>query len=116
VHFLYAGKYDGLAPYLFMLTLVPLVMWIGSTMGHALNAAEKPRFVFWAYVSSGAATFLLGIPLVIHFGLWGAVYGMLLSGTTYTIALAISFFFTFWDAGLKRIGQAGGAVEYQTYR
>jgi O-antigen/teichoic acid export membrane protein len=95
VHLLYAGKYDGLAPYLFCLTLVPLVMWVGGTMGHALNSVEKPHFVFWAYVSSGAATFLLGIPLVIHFGLWGAVYGMLLSAATYTIALAISFLLRF---------------------
>jgi O-antigen/teichoic acid export membrane protein len=97
VHLLYGGKYDGLAPYLFVLTLVPFVMWIGGTMGHALNAVEKPQFVFWAYISSGAATFLGGIPLVIHFGLWGAVYGMILSASAYTIALAISFLFRFWN-------------------
>jgi O-antigen/teichoic acid export membrane protein len=114
VHVLYAGKYDGLAPYLFMLTLVPLVMWIGSSMGHALNAAERPRFVFWAYVSSGAATFLLGIPLVIHLGLWGAVYGMLLSGTTYTVALAICFLLTFWNAGLRQTEQVSGPVEFES--
>jgi O-antigen/teichoic acid export membrane protein len=96
VHVLYAGKYDGLAPYLFLLTLVPFVMWIGGTMGHALNAVEKPHFVFWAYLSSGAATFLLGIPLVIRFGLWGAVYGMLVSAAMYTAALAVSFVFRFW--------------------
>jgi O-antigen/teichoic acid export membrane protein len=95
VHILYGGKYDGLAPYLFMLTLVPLVMWVGGTMGHALNAAERPHFVFWAYVSSGTATFVLGVPLVIHLGLWGAVCGMLLSSATYTIALAISFVLRF---------------------
>lgn len=97
VHLLYGGKYDGLAPYLFVLTLVPFVMWIGGTMGHALNAVEKPQFVFWAYISSGTATFLGGIPLVIHFGLWGAVYGMILSASAYTIALAISFLFRFWN-------------------
>jgi O-antigen/teichoic acid export membrane protein len=95
VHLIYAGKYDGLAPYLFALALVPLVMWVGSTMGHALNSVEKPHFVFWAYVSSGIATFVVGIPLVIHFGLWGAVYGMLFSGATYTIALAVSFLIRF---------------------
>ena len=95
VHILYAGKYDGLSAYLFILTLVPLVMWVGGTMGHALNAVERPHFVFWAYVSSGIATFVVGIPLVIHFGLWGAVYGMLVSGAAYTIALAISFLFRF---------------------
>jgi O-antigen/teichoic acid export membrane protein len=97
VHLLYAGKYDGLAAYLFALTFVPLVMWIGSSMGHALNAMERPHFVFWAYGISGAATFLVGIPLVIHFGLWGAVYGMLVSAGTYSLALAICFWFTFYN-------------------
>jgi len=95
VHILYAGKYDGLAPYLFLLTVVPLVMWAGGTMGHALNAVEKPHFVFWAYVTSGAATLFLGVPLVIYFGLWGAVYGMLLSSFAYTFALVISFLLRF---------------------
>jgi len=92
MHVLYAGKYDDLAPLLFVLALLPLVMWVGSTMAQALNAVEQPRFVFWAYVCSGAATFLGGIPLVIHYGLRGAVYGILLSGAAYTVALAIGFF------------------------
>ncbi len=93
VHILYAGKYDGLAAYLFVLALLPMVLWIGNAMNHALNAVEKPRFVFWAYLTSAAATFLGGIPLVMHFGLWGAVYGMLFSGVTFTVAVAIGFFF-----------------------
>jgi O-antigen/teichoic acid export membrane protein len=95
VHMLYNGKYDGLAPYLLLLALVPMVIWIGTTMGHALNAVERPQFQFWAYASSAVMTSLLGIPLIIHFGLWGAVYGMLLSSATYTVALAISFLLTF---------------------
>jgi O-antigen/teichoic acid export membrane protein len=95
VHILYAGKYDGLAPYLYLLTAVPLVMWVGGTMGHALNAVERPHFVFWAYVTSGAATLFFGIPLVIHLGLWGAVYGMLLSSVAYTLALVIGFVLRF---------------------
>jgi O-antigen/teichoic acid export membrane protein len=97
VHIVYGGKYDGLAPYLFVLALVPMVLWIGTTMGHALNAAERPKFQFWAYVSSAIATFVLGVPLVIHFGLWGAVYGMLVSSGTYTVALAVSFLLNFWN-------------------
>ncbi|HEU0046222.1 MAG TPA: hypothetical protein VFQ43_01295, partial [Nitrososphaera sp.] len=56
-------------------------------------ALEKPRLVFYSYLCSGAATFLGGIPLVIHFGLLGAVYGMLLSAGTYMVALAVGFFF-----------------------
>jgi len=91
VHILYAGKYDGLASHLFILALVPLVLWLGTTMGLALNAMERPKFQFWAYLCGAGATFLLGIPLVIRCGLWGAVYGMLLSGAVYTLALAICF-------------------------
>jgi len=62
-------------------------------MNHGLNAVEKPRFVFWAYLTSAAATFVGGIPLVMHFGLWGAVYGMVVSGVAFTMAVAVGFFF-----------------------
>jgi len=66
-------------------------MGTGNTMNNALISSERPKLVFLAYVCSAAATFLGGIPLVLHFGLWGAVYGMLLSGVTYTGALAVAF-------------------------
>jgi O-antigen/teichoic acid export membrane protein len=95
VHFLYGGKYDDLVPYFFALGFLPLIMWIGTTMAQAFYGAEKPKFVFWAYVGSGAATICLGIPLVTHFALWGAVYGMLLSSAAYTMVLATTFFWTF---------------------
>lgn len=95
VHLLYGGKYDDLVPYFYALGFLPLILWIGTTMGQAFFGAEKPKFVFWAYVGSGAATVCLGIPLVTHLGLWGAVYGMLLSSAAYTIVLAATFFWTF---------------------
>jgi O-antigen/teichoic acid export membrane protein len=91
MHLLYAGRFDGLAPLLSTLALLPLLMGLGHTMNDALKSVERPRLVFYAYLSSGAATFLLGIPLVIHFGLRGAVYGMLVSGGTYSGALALGF-------------------------
>jgi O-antigen/teichoic acid export membrane protein len=93
VHALYAGKFDGVAPLLFLLALLPLLMGIGNTMNDALKAAELPKMVFYAYLASGAATLLAGIPLVSHFGLQGAVYGMLVSGATYSAFLALAFFF-----------------------
>jgi O-antigen/teichoic acid export membrane protein len=93
VHALYAGKFDGVAPLLFLLALLPLLMGIGNTMNDALKAAELPKMVFYAYLASGAATLLAGIPLVSHFGLPGAIYGMLVSGATYSAFLALAFFF-----------------------
>lgn len=91
MHVLYAGKYDGLAPLLYVLALSPLLMGIGGTMMNGLNAAEKPKLVFYGFLCSAGATLLLGIPLVSHWGLRGATYGMLLSGATYAIAMTIGF-------------------------
>lgn len=99
VHILYGGKYDDLTPYFFILASLPLITWIGTTMAQAFYGAEKPKFVFWAYVGSGVATVCVGIPLVTHFGLWGAVYGMLVSSAAYTIVLAGTFFWTFRPLG-----------------
>ncbi len=95
MHVLYAGKFDGLAPLLYLLALSPLLIGIGGTMANALNAVEKPRLVFYAFLSSGTATFLLGIPLVMHFGLWGAACGILVSGATLVGTLTVAFCSTF---------------------
>jgi O-antigen/teichoic acid export membrane protein len=92
MHWLYAGKFDGLAPMLYILAFLPLIMGIGNTINAALKACEKPELVFYAYVCSGAATLLLGVSLTIHLGLRGAVYGMLVSAGAYTATLGIGLF------------------------
>jgi O-antigen/teichoic acid export membrane protein len=91
MHWLYAGKFDDVAPLLYVMAFSPVLMAIGNAATCALNAVEKPRLVFFAYVCSGVATVLGGIPLVIHYGLRGAVYGMLFSAATYSMALAVGF-------------------------
>jgi O-antigen/teichoic acid export membrane protein len=91
IHLLYAGKFDELVPMLFVLALVPLTMAIGNTLSDAIRAVEKPRLIFYAVVSSALATFVIGLPLVRYFGLQGAVYGMIVSGITFTAALAVAF-------------------------
>jgi O-antigen/teichoic acid export membrane protein len=95
-HLLYGGRYDDAASLLTLVALLPVVMGVGHTMNAALKAAESPRLVFWAYAASGAVTFLAGVPLVARFGVRGAVYGMLLSGCSYTAALAVGFITHFW--------------------
>jgi O-antigen/teichoic acid export membrane protein len=92
MHGLYNGKFDGLASMLYLLAFLPLIMGMGNVMSAALSAAEKPKLVFYAYLSSGAATLLGGIPLVIHFGLMGAAYGLLLSAAVFSGTLALCFF------------------------
>jgi len=59
--------------------------------------------VFYAYVASGLVTFLAGTPLVIRYGVRGAVYGMLLSAAAYTLMLLASWLpFRFRTAGQSR--------------
>jgi O-antigen/teichoic acid export membrane protein len=91
VHRVYGGKFDDVATLLGALTMVPLLMAIGNTMNAAMKSGEKPNMVLYAYLASGAATFAAGIPLVIHFGVRGAVYGMLVSAGVYTATLGIGF-------------------------
>ena len=105
MHVFYAGKFDGLAPLLYILALVPFLTGIGGTMINALNAIEKPRLVLYAYICSATVTFLSGIPLVVHLGLPGAAYGMLLSGGTYTGALAIGLLYN-----IHNLRQTGDSV------
>jgi O-antigen/teichoic acid export membrane protein len=107
MHVLYAGKFDGLAPILFILALLPVLTGIACVMANALNAAEKPKLVFLAYLCGAVSTLLLGIPLVMRFGLRGAVYGMLASGGTYAGALFVGFLFTVYN----KMETVGGDVE-----
>ena len=91
MHVLYGGKFDDVTPLLGTLAFLPVVMGIGHTINGALKASERPNFVFYAYVISGVTKIILGIPLVQHLGLRGAVYGMLASGAVYTTAMAVGF-------------------------
>jgi O-antigen/teichoic acid export membrane protein len=100
LHILYDGRFDDLASLLYLLAFLPLLMAVSNALSVALNAAEKPRLVFYAYASSGVATFGVGIPLVIHFGLAGAVYGMLFSGAVFSGVLFVGVRFGVWKHGL----------------
>jgi O-antigen/teichoic acid export membrane protein len=106
MHFLYAGKFDDVAPLLGMLALLPVVMAIGNTMNDTLKALEKPKLVFYAYLCSGSTTIVLGAPLVTRFGLRGVVYGMLLSATAYTVALAVALLSSVYrkEIGTRYVG------------
>ena len=102
MHAVYAGRFDDVAGLLGTMALFPLVMGLGNTMNAALKSMEKPQAVFYAYVASGGATFFIGIPLVIHLGLRGAVYGMLVSSGVYSLALGIAFFSVIHAGGYAR--------------
>jgi O-antigen/teichoic acid export membrane protein len=91
MHLVYAGKFDDISVLLSVLALLPVIMGIGNSANVALKSMERPDLVFRAYVASGAATLLAGVPLVRYIGLRGAVYGLLISAGTYTAVMAVSF-------------------------
>ena len=91
MHLLYAGKFDDIASLVTILAILPAVIGIGHTLNGALKAMERPDFVLYAYLCGGTVTFIGGIPLVMRYGLAGAVYGMLLSAAAYSIALGTGF-------------------------
>jgi O-antigen/teichoic acid export membrane protein len=91
VHRVYGGKFDEVSTLLATMALVPLLMAVGNTMNAAMKSVERPNMVLYAYVASGAATFIVGIPLVIRFGVRGAVYGMVVSAGVYAATLGIGF-------------------------
>jgi O-antigen/teichoic acid export membrane protein len=109
MHLLYAGRFDNISSLVLVIAFLPLVLGTGHTVNGALKAAEKPDLVFYAYAFSGAATFSLGIPLVIRFGLRGAVYGMLVSGAAYTVALLCGFAFLVY--GHTRSQRPSGSLQ-----
>jgi O-antigen/teichoic acid export membrane protein len=93
MHALYAGKFDDLAPLLGILAFLPVVMGLGNGFNVALKSMERPDWVLHAYVAGGASTFIVGVPFVRHFGLRGAVYGMLSSGGVYALTMGLGLLF-----------------------
>ena len=98
MHSIYAGKFDDISDLLFLFAILPVIMSIGNSLNVALKSVERPDLVFGSYVASGFITVLLGIPLVRHFGLRGAVLGMLASAGMYTASMLV---------GLMRVARAG---------
>jgi O-antigen/teichoic acid export membrane protein len=89
MHLLYRGIFDDVSPLLASFAILPVIMGIGNSLNVALKSIERPDLVFRSYVASGVTTVLLGIPLVRHFGLLGAVLGMLGSAFVYTSAMVV---------------------------
>ena len=92
---LYGGKYKEytLLP-LLLVGLLPFGSSLAAVLGCALRALERPKWIFWCYVGSGAVTVLLGVPLVAFLGVTGALSGLLFS---YLVTAALMFWFYRWS-------------------
>jgi O-antigen/teichoic acid export membrane protein len=79
LHFLYAGKYDGVA-HLIPWVAIASVLWT-AVYGPAivLRAKQAPALVFCAYCASGAIALVTAGPFSRAFGLQGAVWAIILA-------------------------------------
>lgn len=76
--FVYGNNYPNLAPIALALAALPLPAAATSVLGGALRALERPRAVFWAYLSSTFASATLGVGLILTLGTIGAATSMAL--------------------------------------
>jgi O-antigen/teichoic acid export membrane protein len=78
-HFLYGGKYMGIA-HLIPLVALGSLLW-SATLGPVivLRAIESPASVFVAHTAASIIALTVGIPITWFFGLWGAVIGLIAS-------------------------------------
>jgi O-antigen/teichoic acid export membrane protein len=106
LHLFYGSRFDDTAALVGTFALLPVMMCIGNTINAALKAMEKPNIVFWAYAASGSATLAIGLPLLVHFGLRGAVFGIITSALVYTLTLGAGFFFLVREKQPERFSSA----------
>jgi O-antigen/teichoic acid export membrane protein len=70
---------------LWLLAAIPVVTAVSTVAGAVLRALERLDWVLWTYVAATAATLLVGLPLIFHYGVDGALASLLLSAATTAI-------------------------------
>lgn len=87
VEHLYAGKYMGIVGLIPWLALASVLRISATSQAIILRAMHAPWLVFVAYGSAAAVDILAGIPCTWAFGLWGAIFGMVLASA---VALGVT--------------------------
>jgi len=76
---LYQGKYIEHAGNLWLVGFLPIFAGLVMIYGSAIRAMEKPKLVFQSYIWVCAICVLIGLPITYHYGVAGAVIGMLVA-------------------------------------
>ena len=79
VHWLYAGRYDGIAALLWLFGALPLFSGIGEALSDALRALVRPDRIFWAAIASTTTTVALGVTAAARWGVGGVAIGQISS-------------------------------------
>ena len=75
MRWLYGGKYVEHSYLLWLLGAQPVVAGVAAVLGAALRALEKPKYVFWSYFGTSVGVLTIGVALIIHSGIYGAILG-----------------------------------------
>jgi O-antigen/teichoic acid export membrane protein len=77
----YPGEYSGWYAYwpLRFVGLLPTAQSVLLVIGGSLRALERPNPMFCSSARGGVSAVALGVPLALHFGIGGALLGMLVS-------------------------------------
>lgn len=84
---LYAGKYMGIIAMIPWLGLASVLRISATSQAIILRAMHAPYLVFVAYSAASVVDVVAGIPFTWAFGLWGAIFGMVLASA---VALAVT--------------------------
>ncbi|MEM9419653.1 MAG: glycosyltransferase [Planctomycetota bacterium] len=86
---LYSGKYVQHASLTWLIGLIPVIAGLDAVLHTQLKAAERPDRLFLASVASSAVLILLGLPMILAWGLTGAVLAILASYVAQAMTLCL---------------------------
>jgi len=89
VEHLYAGRYMGIVAVIPWLALASVLRISATSQAIILRAMHAPYLVFVAYGAASVVDVVAGIPCTWAFGLWGAIFGMVLASAVALIVTVI---------------------------
>lgn len=89
VEHLYAGRYMGIVGVIPWLALASVLRISATSQAIMLRAMHAPSLVFVAYGAASVVDVVAGIPCTWAFGLWGAIFGMVLASAVALIVTLV---------------------------
>lgn len=79
MHLLYGGNYDHCSHLLWLVGLLPVFSTINSVLGSQLRAIERPDVLFYGSIAASVGAIVVGVPMMIGFGIGGMLCGLLVA-------------------------------------
>ncbi len=99
---LYAGKYMGIVGLIPWLALASVLRISATSQAIILRAMHAPSLVFVAYGAASVVDIVAGIPCTWAFGLWGAIFGMVLASAVALVVTLVMLYCHTPSAGSEK--------------